>query len=635
MKNHFQILTIALCVSGIPTESLFAQNATPKGSADDLETTVKMMTRIGSCFGASFAPNGKRVAFISDLSGLPQAWTVPVEGGWPTLLATFDDPVSSVDWSPKGDWLALAVAPGGGMNRQIFLVRPDGTGLQRITEGGKENNWLGGWSHDGTSLMVSSNRGGSVGMNAYVYEIATRKLTLVAKNSGIGYLTDLSRAGKQAVLYRMVSRSNNNLFLVDRDSGKDQLLTEHDGPGTFWGGRFAPDGKTIYLSSNKDRDLLAFAGITLTNGKPGAIETLAERSDAELQDFQITEDGKTIALVWNAAGRSELAFFDTAMRKSKPGPQLPAEIVGDMAFSRDGRYLALTLLGSAAPSDVWLLDRQTGKLRQLTHSPHAGVDLSKMVKPELVHFKAHDGLELSGWLYRPPGVTKPGAVVLKFHGGPEGQERPWFAGGVQAMMLRQIAVFAPNIRGSSGFGKKFVNLDNGPLRFNAVKDIKACVEYLVTNKIADPKRIGITGGSYGGYMVMAGLTEYPELFAAGVNLFGIVNFETFFEHTEPWMAAISTIEYGDPKTQKKLLQELSPIHKLDRIKAPTLVIHGANDTNVPVIEAEQVAKELKNRNIPVKYILFPDEGHGFQKIGNRIEANVATVRWFEEHLKKE
>jgi dipeptidyl aminopeptidase/acylaminoacyl peptidase len=281
-----------------------------------------------------------------------------------------------------------------------------------------------------------------------------------------------------------------------------------------------------------------------------------------------------------------------------------------------------------------VLDRETGKLRQLTHSPHAGVDLSKLARPELVHFKAHDGLELSGWLYRPPGVTKPGPVVLKFHGGPEGQERPWFAGGVQALLTRQIAVFAPNIRGSSGFGKKFVNLDNGPLRFNAIKDIKSCVDYLIQAKVADPKRIGITGGSYGGYMVMAGLTEYPELFAAGVNLFGIVNFETFFEHTEPWMAAISTIEYGDPKTQKDLLKDLSPIYKLDKVKAPTLVLHGANDTNVPVVEAEQVVKELKKRGIPVKYILFPDEGHGFQKIANRIQANIATIQWFEEYLKK-
>ena len=189
------------------------------------------------------------------------------------------------------------------------------------------------------------------------------------------------------------------------------------------------------------------------------------------------------------------------------------------------------------------------------------------------------------------------------------------------------------MRGSAGFGKRFVNLDNRGKRFDAIKDIKACVDYLVSQGIADPQRIGIMGGSYGGYMTMVGLTEYPELFAAGANLFGMINFETFFSHTEPWMSAISTSEYGDPATERDLLQKLSPIHKVDRIKAPTIVLHGANDTNVPVVEAEQIVKHLKSRNVPVEYVLFPDEGHGFRKTPNRVRSTVAIVEWFEKHLK--
>ena len=199
--------------------------------------------------------------------------------------------------------------------------------------------------------------------------------------------------------------------------------------------------------------------------------------------------------------------------------------------------------------------------------------------------------------------------------------------------MRGIAVFAPNVRGSSGFGKKFVNLDNGALRENGVKDIKATVDYLVKSGVADSKRIGIMGGSYGGYMVMAGLTEYPELFAAGANLFGITNFETFFKHTQPWMAAISKIEYGNPETEVEMLRKLSPIHRIDRIKAPTIVLHGANDTNVPVIEAEQVVENLKRRNVPVEYVLFADEGHGWRKTPNRIRSAVSIVKFFETHLK--
>ncbi|MBK9065254.1 MAG: S9 family peptidase [Acidobacteria bacterium] len=184
------------------------------------------------------------------------------------------------------------------------------------------------------------------------------------------------------------------------------------------------------------------------------------------------------------------------------------------------------------------------------------------------------------------------------------------------------------MRGSSGFGKRFVNLDNGALRVNAVKDIVSCVDAVVKAGVADPKRLGIMGGSYGGYMTMAGLVDYPDMFAAGANLFGVVNFKTFFKHTEAWMAAVSKVEYGDPATEGDMLDRLSPLTRIDRVKAPTLVLHGANDTNVPVIEAEQVVDSLKKRGIPVEYVLFPDEGHGFQKLPNRIRSNVTLVKWF-------
>jgi dipeptidyl aminopeptidase/acylaminoacyl peptidase len=293
----------------------------------------------------------------------------------------------------------------------------------------------------------------------------------------------------------------------------------------------------------------------------------------------------------------------------------------------------MVLSGAAAPVDVWVFEMRTKQFTQVTHSPHAGVDLTTMVRPEVVPYRAHDGLQLSGWLYRPHDATGPGPIVLSFHGGPESQERPGFNSTYQALLARGMAVFAPNVRGSSGFGKTFVNLDNGALRENGIKDIKASVDYVVNAGVADPRRIGIMGGSYGGYMVMVGLTEYPELFAAGANLFGIVNFETFFKHTQPWMAAISKIEYGNPETEAELLRRLSPIHHIDRIKAPTIVLHGANDTNVPVVEAEQVVEHLKKRHVPVEYVLFPDEGHGWRKLPNRMRSAVAIVRFFETHLK--
>jgi dipeptidyl aminopeptidase/acylaminoacyl peptidase len=609
-----------------------ASVAAMPADSDDLERTVSLMAKIGFASSPSLSPDGKRVAFVSNLSGLPQIWIVDAAGGYPQQVTALDDSVGFVEWSPDGAWLAFTVAPGGGMNEQVYLVRPDGSGMKRLTEGGKETNRLGGWSHDGTLLTLGSNRRDGAAIDSYLYDVAAGSSRLVTQNRGIGGYSDLTRDKKRALLNRLVARGDNNLYLVDLATGRETLLTPHQGPGSF-SGRFAPDGRAVYLAGDKDRDLRAFMRLALADdGAPGRLEVVAARPDAELSELEVDDSGARAALVWNVAGRSELELWDLAARKVIGRPKLPAEIAGGLDFSRDGRSIALVCSGSTQPADVWILDVASGALRQVTHSPHPGVDLSKLVRPELVRFQAHDGLDLSGWFYKPTGATAPYPTVLSFHGGPEGQERPSFSSQYQALLARGTAVFAPNVRGSSGFGKRFVNLDNGELRFNGVRDIEACVAAAVKSG-ADPKRIGIMGGSYGGYMVMAGLTEYPKLFAAGADLFGVVNFETFFKHTEPWMAAISKTEYGDPDTQADLLRRLSPIHKVDRVTAPTIVLHGANDTNVPVVEAEQVVESLKKRNVPVEYVLFPDEGHGWRKTPNRIRSAVAVTKWFEKYLK--
>lgn len=624
---------LALALSAALMSALLMAPARAASAEDDLERAVAMMAKIGFASSPSFSPDGSRIAFVTNLSGLPQVWVMPAAGGYPVLVTAFDDPVGFVNWSPDGQWLAFNVAPGGGLNEQIYVVRPDGTGLRRLTQGGKENNFLGGWTHDGRHVYFSSNRRHPASTDSYLSNVSSGQTRMIAENKGVGGINDVSRDGKFAVISRLINRGDNNLYLVGLSDGKEALLTPHEGPGTFGGAQFSPDGRTVYFASNKDRDLIALARVRIDErGQPGPVEMLAAREDAELSGGVLNEQGTTMALVWNVAGRSELSFFDVKTGRTTPGPRLPAEIAGALEFSKDGRRLALTLSGASTPSDVWVLDLNTKEFAQLTHSPHAGVDLSKLVRPELARYKAHDGLELSGWLYRPHGASGPGPIVLSFHGGPEGQERPGFNSTYQALLSRGIAVFAPNVRGSSGFGKKFVNLDNGALRENGVKDIKATVDYVVRAGVADPKRIGIMGGSYGGYMVMAGLTEYPELFAAGANLFGVVNFETFFKHTQPWMAAISKVEYGDPDKEADMLRRLSPLNRIDRVKTPTIVLHGANDTNVPVVEAEQVVENLKKRNVPVEYILFPDEGHGWRKTPNRIRSNVEIVKFFDQHL---
>ncbi len=625
MKNSAVALFLFVSLSS-SVASLSAQ--------DDFERSVALMGRIGSATSPSFSPDGKTLAFVSNLNGVPQVWTMPASGGFPTLVTAFDDPVGFVTWSPDGKWLAFNVAPGGGFNEQIYVARPDGSELRRLTEGGKENNFLGDWTYDGKYIFFSSNRRNPASTDSYLLDVKTGEMRMVAENKGTGGINDVSRDSRRAVVSRLPNRGNNNLYLLDVAAGKEWLLTPHEGPGSFGGAQFTPDGQTIYFASNKDRDLLALARVRLdANGQPSAIEVVAAREDGELSGAVMSDDGAMMVLIWNIAGRSELAFYDVKKNQMTAGPKLPAEIAGSFDFTDDGGRLAMVLSGASSPADIWSLDLKTRQFTRLTDSPHAGVDLTKMVRPELVEYTAHDGLKLSGWLYKPHGEKGAMPIVLSFHGGPEGQERPGFNSTYQALLMRGIAVFAPNVRGSSGFGKKFVNLDNGALRENGVKDIKATVDFVVKSGVANSKRIGIMGGSYGGYMVMAGLTEYPELFAAGANLFGITNFETFFKHTQPWMAAVSKLEYGNPETEAEMLRKLSPIHRIDRIKAPTIVLHGANDTNVPVIEAEQVVENLKRRNVPVEYVLFADEGHGWRKTPNRIRSAVSIVKFFETHLK--
>jgi dipeptidyl aminopeptidase/acylaminoacyl peptidase len=622
--------------AGAATAQPAAAPAVPPAPApaDDIARTVEAIARIRGSYGPSHSPDGRTIAFISNASGSPQVWTMAAQGGEPVQITRLTDPVQSVHWSPAGGWLAFDVAPGGGLNSQIHVMRPDGSGARRLTAGGRENNWLFGWTDDGARIRMGSNAANPNGIDALLMDPGSGAVTRVA-SGGLNSITDISRDGRRAIVYRLASRGDNNLFLVDLRTGAETLLTPHEGPGSFEWGEFSPDGRRIYLISNQGRDRTAFAAVALDRaGRPGPIRILASRDDAEADGGLLTRDGRRAALVWNVAGRSELDWLDTATGLVTRGPALPFDVFGGGEFSPDGARLAVSGNGSSRPTDIHLIHVAGGAVAQRTRSAHDGVDLARLVRPELITYSAHDGIALSGWLYRPAGASRPGPVVFDYHGGPEGQARPTMNGTTQALVARGISVFAPNVRGSSGFGKRFVNLDNGPLRVNGVRDIEATTRALVARGVADPARLGIMGGSYGGYMVMAGVTEYPDMFAAGANLFGVVNFATFFANTEPWMAAISTVEYGDPATQGEMLRGLSPIHRLDRIRTPLIILHGANDTNVPVVEAEQIVQNLRSRQIPVEYILFPDEGHGWRQLPNRVRSTVSIVNFFNERLNR-
>jgi dipeptidyl aminopeptidase/acylaminoacyl peptidase len=600
---------------------------------DPVAAKVAALGRINSATSPTLSADGRQIAYLSNESGSPQIWVRDLKGATaPRQLTNLPDPLGMVTWSPTGEWLAYSVAPGGGLNTQIWVMKPDGTSAKRLTAGGRDNNNLYGWTPDGTRLMVATNKDNPAAQDAALIDVATGQWHVVAAGKGLNRVTGVR--GNRVALGRLMGRGDDNGYIVDLKTGDEILATSHTGKAESRWGALSPDGSMLYLASNVGRDRQAFGAVTIgPDGKAGPIRYLATRDDAVADDGLLSDDGKLAALLWNAGGRSEISWLVTGSGRVLPGPKLPIDLVGLSEFSADGRTLIVTGSSADRTGDIYLIDVASGGVTRVTESRHDGVDLASLVRPELIEYAASDGVKLSGWLYRPAGAGEPMPVVFSYHGGPEGQARPTMNPDAQALVANGIAVFAPNVRGSSGFGKAFMAMDDGAKRVGSVADIKASTDALVKLGIADPKRLGIMGGSYGGYMVMAGITEFPDMFAAGANLYGIVNFESFFRETEPWMAAISTTEYGDPATEADMLKSISPIHKLDSIKTPLFVLHGANDTNVPVVEAEQIVASLKARGVPVKYTLFPDEGHGWRKIANRVRSTNEIVGFFVEHLK--
>jgi dipeptidyl aminopeptidase/acylaminoacyl peptidase len=604
--------------------------------AKDQFSAATALVKVRSCKAPVFSPDGSEIAFLSDLTGLPQIWAVPVEGGWPRQITALDDPITSLSWSPGGEFLAFELSPSGGMNTQVYLVRPDGTGLRQLTDNGRETNRLGPWHPDEKRLSIASNRRCLESLDTYFVDIHRGDYQQIAQNIGIGYLTDIHSDGTYAVLYRMEDRTDNNLFLLDLSSGEEQLLTPHQGPGKFTKGLFSLKPDIIYIISDFEREFTTFGRIRINqHGEPAPIEIIAERDNIGLDDFALSPDGKAAALTWNVTGYSEIWLINVTDGRQIPfAVDLPGDVFEDIVFSRGGKRLAMSVSGAALPQDIFLADLYSHQVCQVTHSPHAGVKMESLVRPSLEEFATHDNLKISGWLYLPRDYQAPGSVVLSFHGGPEIQERTKYNCIYQALLNRGIAVFAPNVRGSAGFGKTFLNADNGVHREDALRDIAVCVKYLREKQIANPEQIGIIGTSYGGYMTMAGLVHYPDLFVAGVVVSGFANFITFFEGTQPWIASISRSLYGHPHEDTHVLEMLSPIHYIDRLKAPTLILHGARDTNVPHNEADQVVKKLEEKGLPVKYILFPEEGHEFAHIATLTQATNAIVDWFCENLLK-
>jgi dipeptidyl aminopeptidase/acylaminoacyl peptidase len=571
-------------------------------------TDLSLHPEISGSWSPALSPDGRHAAYVSDRSGTPKVWVQPVGSELRFLVDTGEHPVMSVQWSTGGGWLACQIAPGGAPRHEIWLVRPDGSGLHQVAGFGADTadnmRWLPGRS----LLAVTENL-----TTALLIDAVTGDRQVVATGDLIS-LCDVSPDGSRALL-RHGPRGSRHIAVRDLATGVDEYVTSGEQAV------FGPDGRTVHARSD------AGEFPVLIRVVDGVAEVLASSDIAEVESFAVTATGGTAAVLWNMRGGvSELVVLDLITGMRRQVAPLPGLVVSGLAWSADGSTLTFTAEGPGQPHGTWTFDA-TG-LNPVSVEKAA----PSAVQPVLHRIDSHDGLEISGWLFTPPDSPGPHPTVLWFHGGPEAQERPGHGPLFQSLVDRGIAVFAPNIRGSSGFGRSFVNADNGPLRYAAIADVASCVRHLVSLGVADPARIGCMGRSYGGYLTLAALVTYPDLFAVGIDVCGMSNFATFYEHTEPWIASAAVSKYGDPVADAELLRDLSPITRIDRLRTPLMVVHGENDTNVPVIEAEQVVEALRIRGVEHKYLLFRDEGHELLHRSSRAEYLREVVDWMGHHL---
>lgn len=582
------------------------------------------------------SPDGTSLAWVCDRDGRPRVWLAPLPAdGSPVVepeRPLFDGAdVQALGWSPDGTWLASQLAPSGGERTRVVLVSPDDTSPDRVRDVAPDAaaGTLGAWSPGGRMLGVTVFADGAGDGQACLLDVRDGTSTVLAAGPA-ARVCAVSGDGRRAVV-RLGRRGARHLELVDLHTGRRTELIP-GGAATVAEARFGVTGRTLYVHTDAGRERPALLAVTLSgDGRVCGVFTVAERAGDDLDLVTLDPAGARAVLVWNTDGRSATELLDLRSGMVTPVAPPPGEVVTGAAFTRDGRALLLACEGpTVTPRLVRLeLDGHAGPTPLLPADAPAG---EALVAPTLHRFRAEDGLELSGWLHRPFGALGALPTLLWLHGGPEAQERPTFQPLFQALVAAGVAVFAPNVRGSGGYGRGFASADDHERRFAAITDVRAAVTFLSGSNLADAGRVGVAGRSYGGYLTLAALARFPDLFVVGVDVCGISDFITFYAHTEPWIAAAATTKYGDPDADAALLRELSPLHQADRIVAPLLVVHGEHDTNVPLIEAHQIVDALRERGAAPGLLLFPDEGHEVRGIDNRAVFVREVVAWVTAHL---
>jgi dipeptidyl aminopeptidase/acylaminoacyl peptidase len=610
--------------------ALLAATTTAAGEPETSTPTIAQFQSVRGQAGVAIAPDGKHVVYLDDVTGTDQIWKVAIEGGWPEQISSFGDRVRSVSWSTqRTDDLIASVDRGGNERYQLYALRPDGSQRIRLTHDDGAQHALGAWSPIEAVVAYRANSRKRSVFDVYLLDLETGRATMAYASEARTKIEGFAPDGRRLLLLDSIGPDETRLEILDLDSGDTTPLSPTEEPARYLYNHWSSDGSFVWTLTDHDRDLLGLARLEVATG--GLEYVRDDRWPAE--EMAISADGRRLALVLNVDGVSELHLHDLERDLALPAPALPTGVVAGLDFTPDGWRLAIVLTTWARPHEVYVYDLESRVLHRTTQAFLAGLDESTFVEPRLVSYSSFDGLPVSGILYDPrlPG-DEPRPCLVYAHGGPTSQMRPRFSSLLQYFASRGYVVFAPNVRGSSGYGRRFMNLDNGARREDAVRDLEQGVRWLIGEGVVDSSRVAVYGTSYGGYMVLAAVTLYPDMWVAGADRVGISNFVTFLENTGAYRRSHREHEYGSLAEDRELLERLSPLRRADAITAPLLVIHGANDPRVPIGEAEQLVEALRARGHPVEYLRYEDEGHGLSRLEHRIEMYTELAQFLERYL---
>jgi len=630
----------ALDVQRVESGSRISENVPPI-PAELAESLQRYANTRGAALGG-WTADGSGLLITTRFASTTQVHRVKAPGGAREQLTFYDEPIASLAANPRRAGFVFGKDVGGSEFWQLYWFDLATRDIRLLTDGKSRNdNPL--WSHDGRRLAYSSTERNGKDTDVWVLDLDGGAKKAVVTEGGSWAATDFSPDGRKLLVQKFVSINESHPGVVDLDSGKLTLFPVDGGKAAFGAFRFAPDGSGAYFVSDEKSE---FRTLRFHDFKTGKVVPLSAGIAWDVEDFALSADGRRVAFVSNEDGFGVLHLLDAATRKELPLPALPKGVIGGLDFSPDGRRLAFSLNSATSPSDVYAIDLGAGAssaaaVERWTESEVGGLDAAAFSAPELVRFPTFDKADgkprtIPAFYYRPK--AKDGAkapVVIQIHGGPESQARPVFSAEIQYLVDRLgVAVLVPNVRGSAGYGKRYLQLDDGTRREDSVKDIGALLDWIARQPELDASRVGVYGGSYGGYMVLASMTHYNDRLRAGVDIVGISNFVTFLTNTESYRRDLRRAEYGDERDaqMRAFLEKISPTANAKNITIPLFVAQGANDPRVPASEAAQIVRTVRGNGGDVWFVEFKDEGHGFRKKPNVDYFRASTMLFWRKNL---